>query len=54
MNKRFIELFSFTGIVHQLTYPHTPSQNGVVERKHRHVIETTVALLQTASMLLSF
>ena len=33
------------GIHHQLTCPHTPQQNGVVERKHRHIVETGLTLL---------
>ncbi|KAI0510234.1 hypothetical protein KFK09_010835 [Dendrobium nobile] len=30
------------GIIHQYTCPYTPSQNGVAERKHRHIIEMFV------------
>ena len=33
------------GIIHQFSYPHTPEQNGVAERKHRHIIETRLTLL---------
>lgn len=33
------------GIVHQSCCPYTPSQNGVAERKHRHLVETAIALL---------
>lgn len=33
------------GIIHQLSCPHTPQQNGVVERKHRHIVETGLSLL---------
>ena len=38
------------GITHQLSCPHTPEQNGLAERKHRHIIETSITLLQTASL----
>ncbi|KAJ0753710.1 putative RNA-directed DNA polymerase [Helianthus annuus] len=33
------------GIIHQRSCPHTSEQNGVVERRHRHVVETGLALL---------
>ncbi|KAE8703262.1 Dynamin-related protein 5A [Hibiscus syriacus] len=38
------------GILHRLTCPHTSEQNGVVERKHRHVIELALVLLAQASL----
>ncbi|XP_075081186.1 uncharacterized protein LOC142166285 [Nicotiana tabacum] len=37
--------FADNGILHQTTIPHTPQQNGVVERKHKHLLETSRALL---------
>ncbi|KAB2595796.1 hypothetical protein D8674_031246 [Pyrus ussuriensis x Pyrus communis] len=33
------------GISHQFSCPHTPEQNGCVERKHRHLTETARTLL---------
>ncbi|MCR2848179.1 DDE-type integrase/transposase/recombinase, partial [Weizmannia coagulans] len=33
------------GILHQTSCVDTPSQNGVAERKNRHLLETTRALL---------
>ena len=33
------------GILHQTSCVETPSQNGVAERKNRHLLETTIALL---------
>jgi hypothetical protein len=33
------------GIIHRVSCPHTHQQQGCVERKHRHIIDTTLALL---------
>jgi hypothetical protein len=33
------------GIIHRISYPHTHQQEGCVERKHRHIIDTSLALL---------
>ena len=46
--------FQQFGIVHKLSCPHTPEQNGVAERKHRHIVETGLTLLAQASMPYSF
>ena len=43
-NTNCSELFTSNGILHQSSCPHTPQQNGVVERKHRHVLETARAI----------
>ncbi|PKU85121.1 Retrovirus-related Pol polyprotein from transposon TNT 1-94 [Dendrobium catenatum] len=37
-------------ITHQVSCPHTPEQNGTAERKHRHLLETTRALLHAADL----
>ena len=44
-NAEFQSYCSAYGILHQSSCPHTPEQNGVSERKHRHVVETGLALL---------
>ena len=38
------------GIHHRISYPYTPEQNGTAERKHWHLIETTLTLLKNASL----
>ncbi|XP_019256390.1 PREDICTED: uncharacterized protein LOC109234787 [Nicotiana attenuata] len=46
--------FSEKGIQHQTSCPHTPQQNGVVERKHRHLLETARALLFQSHLPIRF
>ncbi|PNX90814.1 histone deacetylase, partial [Trifolium pratense] len=41
----FTQFLTPLGIVHRLTCPHTHHQNGSVERKHRHIVETDYPLL---------
>lgn len=43
-------LFFAPSALPTVSYPHTHQQNGVAERKHRHIIEMGLALLATASM----
>lgn len=42
------------GIIHRKSCPHTPQQNGVAERKHRHITEIALTLLAKASIPLRF
>ncbi|KAI0516541.1 hypothetical protein KFK09_009218 [Dendrobium nobile] len=42
------------GINQQISCPYTPEQNGIAERKHRHLIELTRTLLHSASLPNSF
>ena len=41
----FTSFMSQHGILHKSSCAHTPLQNGVVERKNRHLVETTRTLL---------
>ncbi|PKU79088.1 Retrovirus-related Pol polyprotein from transposon TNT 1-94 [Dendrobium catenatum] len=43
-----------TGIIHQFSCPHTPEQNGLAERKHRHLLEITRTLLLEATLPYTF
>lgn len=49
-----IAFFSDKGVIYQTTCPHTPQQNGVVERKHKHLLETAKALLFQSSLPIKF
>jgi GAG-pre-integrase domain len=44
----------FPSIIHQTTCPYTPQQNGVSERKHRHIIELALAVMIHASLPMKF
>ncbi|KAE8713459.1 hypothetical protein F3Y22_tig00110209pilonHSYRG00092 [Hibiscus syriacus] len=50
----FTAILPNMGVHHRLTCPHTSEQNGVVERKHRHVIESTLVLMAQDSLPLRF
>ncbi|KAD6455029.1 hypothetical protein E3N88_09735 [Mikania micrantha] len=49
-----LEFYAKEGIVLETTCPHTPQQNGVVERKHRHLLETARALKFEANLPTKF
>jgi len=40
-----VDYFDAAGIVHQTSCVETPEQNGIVERKHQHLMNVTRALL---------
>jgi hypothetical protein len=42
------------GITHRVSCPHTHQQNGLAKRKHRHIVETRLALLAHAFMPVKF
>jgi hypothetical protein len=52
--QRLHKYFQSTGINHRVTCPHTHQQNGLVERKHRHIVETGLTLLAQAQLPLRF
>lgn len=42
------------GILHQKSCAHTPEQNDVAEREHRHIVEVVISLMTRASILVKF
>ncbi|KAM1821220.1 hypothetical protein ACFX14_023411 [Malus domestica] len=50
INRELSEFRCDQGILHETTCPYTPQQNGVAERKNRHILETARALLLGASV----
>ena len=50
LSNKFKHYLLTKGIIHQMSCPYTPEQNSLVERKHRHILETTITLLQTAHL----
>lgn len=45
LSKSFQKFIVNKGIKHQLSCPYTLEQNGLAEKKHRHIVETTITLL---------
>ncbi|KAM2438173.1 hypothetical protein ACFX1W_015194 [Malus domestica] len=54
VNMELRSFFKLHGIVHQTTCPYTPQQNGVAERKNRHLLEMVRASLLAAHLLLHY
>lgn len=48
------QFFATHGISHLTTPPHTPEHNGLAERRHRHIVETGLALLSHAGIPTSY
>ncbi|CAL9008157.1 unnamed protein product [Prunus brigantina] len=49
-SRLFTDYLASKGIEHQLSCPYTPQQNGLAERKNRHLIETSITLLIAAHL----
>ena len=50
VNNEFESYLSAQGILHQTTCPDTPPQNGVAERKNRHILEVARSLMYTMNV----
>ena len=50
MNREFRNYFIHHGLLHETSCSQTPQQNGIAERKNRHILETARALLIGANV----
>ncbi|UYV74313.1 hypothetical protein LAZ67_11002983 [Cordylochernes scorpioides] len=50
LNKNFSDYLKSLGIVHELTAPYTPEQNGIAERDNRTIVESARCLLHGRKM----
>ncbi|GJR62255.1 putative RNA-directed DNA polymerase [Tanacetum coccineum] len=50
ISNQMIKFYANQGIILETSCIHTPQQNGVVERKHRHLLETARALRFEANL----
>lgn len=48
------ELYASEGIILETSYAHTPQQNDVVERNHRHMLEVSRALRFESKLPIKF
>jgi hypothetical protein len=49
-SNKFYELLALYETFHQTSCTDTPEQNGVAERKHRHIVKTACSLLLSTSV----
>ncbi|GJW99595.1 putative RNA-directed DNA polymerase [Tanacetum coccineum] len=50
VSNRMNDFYAEQGIILETTCPHMPQQNGIVERKHRHLLKTARALRFEANL----
>lgn len=50
INNSLTNHFATTGIKHIVSCPHTPEQNGIAERRHRHITKLGLSMLYQAHL----
>jgi len=50
LSKQFTSFLETNGIFHRISCPYTAQQNGLAERKHRHVVEMGLSLLAQSGL----
>jgi hypothetical protein len=53
-SNQFKQFLNSNGILHRISCAYTPQQNGLAERKHRHIVDTGLALLAQSHLPLSY
>lgn len=53
-SNKFCDLLALGGITHQTFCTNTPEQNGIAERKYRHIVEIVRFLLLSSSISSEF
>ncbi|XP_009767767.1 uncharacterized protein [Nicotiana sylvestris] len=54
VNANCSQIFQSLGIIHQRTCVHTPQQNGVAKRKHKHILEIATTIRFQGAISLKF
>lgn len=52
LNHSLMSYFISHGIIHCLSCPGTPKQNGMAEQRHRHIIDIDLILMAHSSLTL--